>query len=65
MVLSIEERIFLVGHIFRENGEYTKAVKQEFLERFSTTELYHRTTVHTSISKFRKTGSVHDASRSD
>ena len=34
MVLSIEERIFLVEHVFRANGEYTESVKQEFLESF-------------------------------
>ena len=64
MVLSIEERIFLVEHVFRANGEYTEAVKQEFLERFPTIELPHRNTVRTLISKFRETGSVHDTSRS-
>ena len=45
MVLSIEERIFLFEHVLRANGEYTKAVEQEFLERFSTSELPHRNTV--------------------
>ena len=64
MVLSIEERIFLVEHVFRANGEYTEAVKQKFLERFPTTEIPHRNTLRTLISKFRETGSVHDASRS-
>ena len=39
-------------------------LKQEFLERFPTTELPYRNTVRTLISKFRETGSVHDASRS-
>ena len=39
MVPSIEERIFLVEHVFRANGEYTEAVKQEFLERFPTTKI--------------------------
>ena len=31
MVLSIEERIFLVEYVSRANGEYTEAVKQEFM----------------------------------
>ena len=30
MVLSTEERIFLIKHVFRANGEYTKAVKWAF-----------------------------------
>ena len=64
MVLSTEERIFLVELVFRANDEYTEAVKQEFLERFPTTELPHTNTIHTLISKFRETRSVHDASRS-
>ena len=64
MVLSTEKKIFLVEHVFRANGEYTEAVKQEFLEWFPTTVLPHRNTVRTSISKFRETGSVYDASRS-
>ena len=64
MVLSIEERIFLVECVFRSNGDYTEAVKQEFLERFPTTELPHRNTVRTLNRKFRETGSVHDAPRS-
>ena len=50
MVLSIEERIFLVEHVFRANDEYTEAVNQEYLERFPTTELPHRNTVRTLIS---------------
>ena len=64
MMLSIEERVFLVEHVCRANGEYTEAVKQEFLESFPTTELPHRNAVCTLISKFRETGSVYDASRS-
>ena len=62
MVLSIEEWIFLVEHVFRATGEYTEAVKQEFLEKFPTTELPHRNAVRILISKFRESGSVHDAS---
>ena len=64
MVLSIQERIFLVEHVFRANGEYTDDVKNEFLERFPTTDLPHRNTVRNLINKFRETGSVHDATRS-
>ena len=62
MVLSIEERTFLVEHVFHANGEYTEAVKQEFMKRFPTTELLHRSKVRTLISKFREIGSVNEAS---
>ena len=54
----------MVELVFRANGEYTEAAKHEFLKRFPTTELPHRNTVRTFISKFRETGSVYDASHS-
>ena len=63
MVLSVEERIFLVEYVFRANGEYTDEVKKKFLERFPATDLPHRTTVRNLIDKFREDGSVHDAPR--
>ena len=63
MVLSVEERIFLVEYVFRANGECTDEVKK-FLERFPATDLPHRNTVRNLIDKFREHGSVHDAPRS-
>ena len=64
MVLSTEERIFLIEHVFRANGEYTKAVKEKFAKKFPETALPHRNAVRALVNKFRETGSVHDASRS-
>ena len=53
MMLPIEERIFLVEHVFRANREYTKEVKQVFLERYPTTDLPHRNMVNlVDISEF-------------
>ena len=63
MVLSTEERIFLIKHVFRANGEYTKAVKEKFAKKFLETALPHRNAVRALVNKFRETGSVHDASR--
>ena len=64
MVLSTEERIFLIEHVFRANGEYTKAVKEKFAKKFPETALPHRNAVRALVNKIRETGSVHDASRS-
>ena len=64
MVLSTEERIFLIEHVFRANGEYTEAVKEKFAEKFPATALPHRNAVRALVNKFRETGSVHDACRS-
>ena len=63
-MLSIEERIFLVEFVFRNNDKYTESVKDEFQRRFPQTTVPHRDTVRDLISKFRETGSVIDASRS-
>lgn len=64
MVLSIEERVFLIEYVFRCNGEYTQDVKAKFLERFPNTVLPFRHTVRSLIDKFRETGSVEDAPKS-
>jgi hypothetical protein len=34
MVLSIEERVFLVEFIFREGNRYTDLVQENFAEKF-------------------------------
>ena len=56
MVLSTEERIFLIEHVFRANGEYTKAVKEKFAKKFPETALPHRNAVRALVNKFRETG---------
>jgi transposase len=55
MVISIEERVFIVEYVFREGNRYTDLVQEQFAEKFP----------ETLIEKFRETGSVLDAERSE
>jgi transposase len=64
MVLSIEERVFLVEYVFRESNRYTDLVQEEFAEKFPETPVPHRSAVCRLIEKFHETGSVLDAERS-
>jgi transposase len=64
MVLSIEERVFLVEYFFREGKRYTDLVQEQFAEKFPETPVPHRIAVRRLIEKFRETGSVLDAERS-
>jgi transposase len=64
MVLSIEERVFLVEYVFREGNIYTDFVKEQCAEKFPETPVPHHSAVRRLIEKFRKTGSVLDAERS-
>ena len=61
MVLSIEERIFLIEYVFRATGEYTDEVKKKFIEKLPEIDLPHRNKVCNLINKFREHGSVKDA----
>jgi hypothetical protein len=45
MVLSIEERVFLVEHVFREGNRYTDLVQEQFAEKFPVTPGPHRNEV--------------------
>ena len=40
MVLTTEERVWLVEHVFREGGKYTDVVRQRFAENFQI-NLFH------------------------
>jgi hypothetical protein len=42
MVLSIEERVFLVEYVFREGNRYTDLVREQFAEIFPGTPVPHR-----------------------
>jgi hypothetical protein len=42
MVLSIEERVFLVEYVFREGDRYTDLVQEQFAEKFPETPVPHR-----------------------
>jgi transposase len=64
MVLSIEERVFVVEYAFREGNRYTDLVQQQFAEKFPETPVPHRNAVRRLTEKFRETGSVLDADRS-
>lgn len=64
MVLTTEERVFLVEQVFRHGGNYTEGVQIEFNKTFPDTPVPHRNAVRNLIRKFRETGSVQDVSRS-
>ena len=63
-MLSLEERIFLVEHVFRNGGHYSEEVQQQFAEAFPHSAAPHRNAVYQLIHKFRTNGSVADAPRS-
>lgn len=63
MVLTTEERVWLIKHLFREGGRYTDAVRQRFAEKFPDKPVPHRNTVRNLLDKFRETRSVDDAKR--
>jgi transposase len=64
MALSIEECVFLVECVFREDNTYTDLVEEKFAEKFPETRLTHRNAVRRLDEKFRETYSVLDAKRS-
>ncbi|KAG8251613.1 hypothetical protein J6590_075500 [Homalodisca vitripennis] len=61
MVLSVEERIFLVDHVFREDEMCSDLVKRKFYEKFPDLIIPHRNAVRSLIEKYQATGSVKDA----
>jgi hypothetical protein len=62
-VLSVEEHMFLVEHVFRCGGEYTKDVRQ-FQAQFLETKVPHHNAVQQLIQKFQETGSMCYATKS-
>jgi hypothetical protein len=44
MVLSIEERVFLVECVFREGNRYTDLLQGQFAGKFPETAVPHRKT---------------------
>lgn len=63
MVLTTEERVWLVKHVFRKGDRYTDVVRERFAEKFPNTPAPHRNAVRNIIDKFHETGSVVDAKR--
>jgi hypothetical protein len=45
MVLSIEERVFVVEYVIQEGNRYTDSVWEQFVERFPETPVPHRCAV--------------------
>jgi transposase len=64
MVLSIEERAFIVEYVFREGNRYTDLMQEQFAEKFPQTPVPYRNALRRLIEKFREAGSVLDAERS-
>jgi hypothetical protein len=42
MLLSIEERVFLVEYVFREGNTYSDLVQEQFAEIFPETPVHYR-----------------------
>jgi len=53
MILSIEERVFLVEYVFREGNRYADLAQEHFAEKFPETPVPHRNAVRRLIEKFR------------
>jgi 7-cyano-7-deazaguanine synthase in queuosine biosynthesis len=45
VVLSIEERVFVVEYVFREGNRYTDLVQEQFAEKFPQTAVPFRNAV--------------------
>jgi hypothetical protein len=52
MVLSIEERVFLIEYVFLEVNRYTNLVREQFAEKFPETPASHSNAVRRLIEKF-------------
>jgi hypothetical protein len=52
IVLSVEQRTFLVEHVFRCGGEYAQDVPQQFQAQFPETKVPHHNAVQQLIQKF-------------
>jgi transposase len=65
IVLSIEERVFLVEYVFREGNRYAELVQEQFAEKFPDTSVPHRNAFRRLVQKFRETGLLLDAERSE
>jgi hypothetical protein len=51
VVLSIEERVFIVQYVFREGNRYTDLVQEQFAEKFPETPVTHRSAFRRLIEK--------------
>jgi hypothetical protein len=58
VVLSVEERVFLVEYVDRVGNRYTDLVQKFAKKNSQKHPVPHRNAVRRLIEKFRKTGSV-------
>jgi hypothetical protein len=56
VVLSIDERVFLVEYVFREGNRYTDLVQEKFAEKFPQTAVPYHNAVRRVIEKLSETG---------
>jgi hypothetical protein len=61
VVLSTEERVFLVEYVFPEGNRYTNLVQEQLAEKFPEPPVPYRNAVRRIIEKFRETGTMLDA----
>ena len=54
MVLTSEERVWLVKHVFQEGDRYTAVVRQRFAEKFPDKPVSHHNAVVTLLISFKK-----------
>ena len=64
MVLTLQERIFLVQAVLSKGEKYSQEVQDSFAEKFGADRVPHRHCVTALLDKFKKTGSVADRVRS-
>jgi hypothetical protein len=57
IVLSLEERAFLVEYVFRVGNRYTDLVQEQFAEEFPETPVPYCDAVRRLTEKFREMGS--------
>ena len=60
MVLTLQEKIFIVENVLRDNDKFTKEMQESFQEKFDAERLPHRNCVSSLLHKFKDTGSVQD-----
>ena len=60
MVLTLQERIFVVENVLRKDEKYTKEVQELFQEKFRAKRLPQRNRISALLDKFKKTRSVQD-----
>ena len=63
-MLTIQERVYLVEHVFLAGVKFMENIKLKFRAGFPNSVCPHRDSVRDLITKFHETGSEHDAPKS-